>query len=177
MPRCRVCKEKFEPKVFLQKHCVENDECIASELEYKKGLAQKSWNKEKKVRLDALKTQSEHLKELQVIFNKWIRLRDKGLNCISCDKPPKKENAGHYRSAGANPELRFEHLNVHLQCEHCNTYLHANLINYRINLIKKIGLEKVEWLEGPHETKNYSIPELEEMKEDYKFRIKEKIFN
>ena len=173
MPKCKTCKQKFTPKVFLQKNCFENKECIQAELERKKGLANKTWKKEKKERKESLKTKSEYLKELQVIFNKWIRLRDSGLDCISCQKPAKKENAGHYRSVGGNPELRFEPLNNNLQCEYCNTYLHGNLIDYRINLIKKIGIEKVEWLEGRHEPKKYTIQEVKEMKEYYRNKIKE----
>tara|TARA_R110002020_G_scaffold65330_7_gene172611 strand:+ start:1296 stop:1829 length:534 start_codon:yes stop_codon:yes gene_type:complete len=172
MARCKTCKDKFEPKVFLQKNCLKKDECIKAELKLKKQASKKNWNKEKKQRKEALKTLSDHIKELQVIFNQWKRLIDKGNNCISCDKPSKKENAGHYRSAGGNPELRFEPLNVHLQCEYCNTYLHGNLIYYRINLIKKIGLEKVEWLEGYHEPKNYTIDQIKGLKVLYRLKIK-----
>jgi hypothetical protein len=172
MPRCKTCREKFEPKTFNQKNCFKNQECINAELELKKKLHSKSWNKEKKERKEKLKTNSDYLKELQVIFNKWIRLRDQGLNCISCQKPAKKENAGHYRSVGGNPELRFEPLNNNLQCEYCNTYLHGNLIDYRINLIKKIGLDKVEFLEGKHEPKHYSIDQIKGLKVMYRLKIK-----
>ena len=170
--RCKTCREKFEPKTFNQKNCFKNQECINAELELKKKLHSKSWNKEKKERKEKLKTNSDYLKELQVIFNKWIRLRDQGLNCISCQKPAKKENAGHYRSVGGNPELRFEPLNNNLQCEYCNTYLHGNLIDYRINLIKKIGLDKVEFLEGRHEPKHYSIDQIKGLKVMYRLKIK-----
>ena len=159
-------------KFFLQKNCLKKDECIKAELELKKKESKKAWSKEKKERKEKLKTRTDYQNELQVIFNKWIRLRDKGNNCISCNKPPKKENAGHYRSVGGNPELRFEPLNNNLQCEYCNTYLHGNLIDYRINLIKKIGIEKVEWLEGKHEPKKYTIDELKGLKVLYKLKIK-----
>jgi len=176
MPKCRNCKEKFEQYEFNNKFCKKID-CQTAKalylLDKKRKQQKKDWNKEKKERKEKLKTRSERLNDLQKIFNKFIRLRDKGNNCISCDKPPKKSNAGHYRSVGGNPELRFEELNNNLQCEYCNTYLHGNLINYRINLIKKIGLKKVEWLEGKHEPKKYTIPELIELKEYYKQKIKE----
>lgn len=45
--RCLNCKQKFEPKVFLQKFCGENEECIAAESEYKKEKISASNNKEK----------------------------------------------------------------------------------------------------------------------------------
>lgn len=175
MPRCRNCKDKFIPKVFNIKYCDKDDcrsEMIRTTLSKVKVKKDKEQRKVKRDALERLKTNSDYKKELQVIFNKFIRLRDKGLNCISCNKPAKKENAGHYRSAGGNPELRFEPLNVHLQCEYCNTYLHGNLIDYRINLIKKIGLEKVEWLEGYHEPKNYTIDQIKGLKVLYKLKIK-----
>ena len=168
MPRCKVCKDKFEPKYFLQKTCFDPS-CI---LEWKNKVKAKEWKQEKKVLKDKLKTNSDHVKELQVIFNKFIRARDKGLNCISCGNPAKKENAGHYRSAGGSPEYRFNEKNVHLQCEYCNTFLHGNLIEYRKGLIKKIGLEEVEKLESKTEAKKYSILELIEMKVIYKDKIK-----
>jgi len=171
--RCKKCKEIFEPKVFNQKFCLKKDECIRAALEMKRKEQAKMWRKEKKERKEKLKTLQDHKKELQVIFNKFIRLRDKGKRCISCGKIPKKSNAGHYRSVGGNPELRFNEFNNNLQCEWCNTYLHGNLIDYRINLIKKIGLEKVEWLEGFHEPKHFSIDEIQEMKIKYKQKIKD----
>ena len=165
--KCKICKSKFEAKFPFQKTCF-NTECI---LTYSKQIInEKRKAKHKKIK-EGLKTRSDHLNELQTIFNKWIRLRDAGSNCISCCKPCKKENAGHYRSVGGNPELRFEPLNVHLQCEYCNTYLHGNLINYRINLIKKIGIEQVEWLEGKHELKKYSVEEIKVLKIVYKEKI------
>lgn len=166
--RCKVCKEKFEPKYFLQKTCF-NTSCV---LEWSKQVKKKEWNQKKVKIKEKLKTRSEHLNDFQKIFNKYIRLRDNGNVCISCKKQCKKENAGHYRSVGANPELRFEELNCHLQCEYCNTYLHGNLIEYRINLIDKIGINKVEWLEGNHKPKKYTIHELKEMKNNYRAKIK-----
>ena len=171
--KCKNCKIKFEPKYFNQKFCMDKNECIKAFTDKAREKQRKDWNKEKKERKEALKTLSEYKKELQVIFNKWVRLRDKGLNCISCNKPAKKENAGHYRSVGGNPELRFEELNNNLQCEYCNTYLHGNLIDYRINLIKKIGIDKVDWLEGKHDPKHYSIENIKGLKVIYRLKIKQ----
>lgn len=176
MPRCRNCKDKFVQYQFNNKFCKEIDCQVQKSLYLVEKMQQqklKEINKDVKQRKEKLKTTSDYLKELQVVFNKWVRARDKGLNCISCNKPAKKENAGHYRSVGSSPTLRFEPLNVHLQCEYCNTYQHGNLIPYRQNLIKKIGIDLVEWLETEHEPKHYSKPELIIMKEEYKEKIKQ----
>jgi len=170
--KCKECKQPFKPVRPLQRVC-----SLSCSIEDAKKTREKKEAKEwkvKKVKMkEKLKTKSDYLKEVQVIFNKFIRERDKGLNCISCNKPAKKENAGHYRSVGGNPELRFNELNCHLQCEYCNTYLHSNAINYRINLIKKIGIECVEFLEGRHDPQHYTIDELKEMKVHYRNLIKE----
>ena len=111
-------------------------------------------------------------KKTQALFNKAIRLRDEGAVCISCQKPPKKKNAGHYLSRGARPELRFEPLNCHLQCESCNSFKSGNQALYRINLIKKIGVEQVEWLEGPHDPKHYTLRDLKILQRWYQRKIK-----
>lgn len=169
--KCKNCNEVFQKLKPLQMTCT-----YKCALKYAKTIREKKeakqWKAEKKELKEKLKTTSDYLKETQVVFNQWIRLRDKGLACISCQKPAKKENAGHYRSVGSSPQLRFEPLNNNLQCEYCNTHLHGNLINYRINLIKKIGLDKVEFLETEHKPKHYSIPELILMKQDYKEKIR-----
>lgn len=114
------------------------------------------------------------VKKTQEIFNKFIRLRDKASGCISCNAPfHDKYDAGHYRSTGAHPELRFCELNNHGQCVHCNQHLSGNLIDYRIGLVRRISATDLEWLEGHHEPKKYTIEELKDLQQHYKQLIKE----
>lgn len=80
------------------------------------------------------------------IFNSWVRNRDKGLGCISCGSLNQIQ-AGHFYSAGKHDSMRFEEDNVNSQCKHCNYFMSGNLLNYRKNLIKKIGSERVERLD------------------------------
>jgi len=80
-------------------------------------------------------------------FRKWVRDRDVELKCISCDSY-NTSDASHFYSAGNYPALRFNPDNVHLSCKKCNMYLSGNLIEYRKNLITKIGLKKVEDLDN-----------------------------
>ena len=175
MPRCKNCKQIYDQYEFNNKFCKDIN-CQTAKALFKldkiKKQKTKDWKTKKKAIKEKLKTTSDYVKETQIVFNRWVRLRDDGLPCISCQKPAKKENAGHYRSVGSSPHLRFEPLNNNLQCEYCNTYLHGNLINYRINLIKTIGLKKVEDLEQNQQPKNYSIPELIHLKEIYKEKIR-----
>jgi hypothetical protein len=125
--------------------------------------ADKAQQRRDKAKLAALKPRSHWLRQAQVAFNGWIRARDADLGCISCGTRDGKVNAGHYRSVAACPELRFEPLNVHRQCERCNTFLHGNLIHYREALKTLIWKDALEWLEGPHEPKHYTTDELRAM--------------
>jgi len=85
-------------------------------------------------------------KKAQIVFNAWIRKRDSNESCISCGSY-NTEHASHYYSAGKHNNLRFEEDNVWLSCKKCNYFMHGNLIPYRENLIKKIGLKRVERLD------------------------------
>lgn len=167
--RCKNCKDKFEPIRFNHKYCLK-DECIRA---FVSEVKEKSW-KETKVRLkDGLKTNQDWLKEAQTIFNKYIRLRDMGLLCISCNTLPKKKNAGHYFSSGGHSNVRFDEENVHLQCEHCNTYLSGNLLNYQIGIEKRIGADRLIELQGrAHLEKRWSVDELKEIIKKYKTKVR-----
>ena len=168
IPKVIECDNLFQRKGYC------DIDCLAEHTRAKRVIAEDK--KERKVMREAkekLKTKGDYAKEAQTAFNAWIRERDTGKVCISCQKPPKKKNAGHYRSVGAMAQLRFEPLNVHLQCEHCNTHLSSNAIEYRINLVKKIGVDKVEWLEGPHEPKRYRKEDYIEIKRIYKQKLKQ----
>jgi hypothetical protein len=46
-------------------------------------------------------------------------------------------------------------------------------VNYRIELVKRIGAEAVEWLEGPHEAKKYTVEELKAMTAEYRAKTRE----
>lgn len=79
-------------------------------------------------------------------FNKFIRFRDQNKVCVSCNQKSVLQ-AGHFYSAGHYPILRYNENNCFGQCKKCNLFLSGNLNEYRKNLIKKIGREKVEELD------------------------------
>lgn len=78
--------------------------------------------------------------------NKYIRKRDEGKPCISCGNN-KGSEAGHYIAVGQCDALRFDLDNIHLQCHSCNYHKHGNQMQYRLNLVNRIGAERVEALE------------------------------
>ena len=168
--RCKNCKDKFEPIRFNHKYCLK-DECIKAFVEEVKT---RQWKETKTRMKNDLKTTQDWLKEAQTIFNKYIRLRDTGLWCVSCNLPPKKKNAGHYFSSGGHSNVRFDEDNVHLQCEACNTFLSGNLLQYQIGIQKKIGAQKLlELQERAHVTKKWTIDELKEIIKTYKAKVNE----
>jgi len=161
--KCKFCQLEFIPERQFQSVC--SVQCAWGQVNERN---RKKVKKADRKRKQELKTNGELLREAQKEFNAYIRLRDHGNNCISCGKKSgAKINAGHYKTVKAYPELRFDELNVHLQCEWCNSYLSGNITKYREGLIKKIGLEKVEWLEGPHEPKKYTREQIIEIKKKY----------
>jgi len=176
--RCRVagCGATFTPTRSFQKWC--SPDCAVvlarqAQEKQRKSIAQRE-RREIKVRKEKLKSRADHLKDTQHAFNAWIRERDAGQPCISCGTTADVQYcAGHYRTTAAAPELRFEPLNVHLQCNrNCNMGRSGNLLGYRPRLIEKIGLEAVEWLEGLHEPKKYTIDELKALTALYRAKTR-----
>jgi len=118
--------------------------------------------------------------KLALVFNKWIRKRDcdgePGTNCISCQKwyPFEKLHAGHYHHSKSSI-LRFDPRNVNAQCGfNCNTSRGGNLIEYRINLCKKIGEDQVKEIESiRHQPLKMSPDEIKEEIEHYRELLKE----
>ena len=171
MPRCKNCKNKFEQVRFNQKFCLE-PECVRVWVESEKA---KQWKKTKQKAKQDLMTLSDYLKLTQQVFNKFIRLRDKGNVCISCQKKINGvEHASHFLSAGGHSIVRFHEDNVWTSCYKCNVMLSGNQVEYRKALIDKIGIERVEWLENNgSKEKKWTKDELKELMEKYKNKIKE----
>lgn len=173
--KCRICARTFTPISSMSKVC-----SVPCSLEWARRLAvqklaraRREERKSLREALEKAKTRGTHLRELQAAFNAWIRARDAGRPCISCGRHHEgRWHAGHYRSVGSEPSLRFEPDNVHLQCAPCNLHLSGNLIPYRVNLLKKIGAARVEWLEGPHAPKKLTVPEILELKAFYRAEVR-----
>lgn len=169
--RCKNCKNKFEQVRFNQKFCLE-PECVRVWVESEKA---KQWKKTKQKAKQDLMTLSDYLKLAQQVFNKFIRLRDKGQVCISCQKKINGvEHASHFLSAGGHSIVRFHEDNVWTSCYKCNVMLSGNQIEYRKALIDKIGIERVQWLENNgSKEKKWTKEELKEIMAIYKKKIKE----
>ena len=117
---------------------------------------------------------SKQLALAQKAFNSFIRYRDRECDCISCGRPtkPAQSQAGHYRSVGAAPHLRFNQFNNNKQCVQCNLHKSGNAVDYRINLVKKIGVESVERIEEENSPKKWTISEIRSIGDYYKRLLK-----
>ncbi|WP_339731432.1 recombination protein NinG [uncultured Pseudomonas sp.] len=173
----RTCRAPFIPKQSFEKWC--SPDCavlIIKAAEANKRLAfEQRERREIKVRKEKLKGRGDYAKTAQDAFNAYIRARDAGQPCISCGTTADVQYcAGHYRTVGACPELRYEPLNVHRQCnKNCNLEKSGNIVEYRIRLVRKIGAEALAWLEGPHEPKKYTIEDLQQIAALYRLKLRE----
>ena len=171
----RRCEELFMPRHPFVKFCCPEHGVLIWEANKAKEVAKnaRKASKERREGLLAIKDRSTWLREAQAAFNAFIRERDKDQPCISCNRHHTGQyHAGHYRTTKAAPELRFNENNVHKQCSACNNHLSGNILEYRINLVRLYGQEYVDYIEGPHLPKKYTIPELQEIIKKYKANLK-----
>ncbi|PXX59502.1 Bacteriophage Lambda NinG protein [Pseudomonas sp. LAMO17WK12:I10] len=170
--RCPSCRVMFVPARTSQAVCGEIECAIAygqsekGQARAKKALADVG-RREIKDRKDKLKSRAEYAKEAQAVINRYVRLRDAHLGCISCDKPASwggQWHCSHFRSVGAAAHLRFNLWNMNKSCSQCNAHLSGNIMVYRPRLVEKIGAEKVEWLECDQELVRHEIPYLKRLK-------------
>jgi len=83
------------------------------------------------------------------------------------------QTAQDYVPAGRSNKLRFDEDNVHGGCVRCNLYESGNLRGYRIGLIERIGVERVEQLEADHEARKWTKEELRELVAEYRRKARE----
>lgn len=175
---CKVCRNKFEPTRPLQSVCGWTCAVVIGKEQADKSRITKARNEAKAHREAKVKakTMTEWLDDAQVWVNRYIRLRDANDPCISCGttNPNIQYAAGHYRTRKSASHLRFNHDNLHKQCNHrCNKQLSGNIAGYRPALIQKIGIERVEALEHDNSIHRWTISEAKEVIATHKQLIRE----
>lgn len=179
---CKVCKEKFTATFANVWWCCPAHGAIyALELRAKEKIkaeakrireqkeAEKEGRKRRAERREALKTKSQWRVEAQAAFNKYVRLRDEGLPCISCGRLPEQKyggsmDCGHYRSRGAASHLAFNLHNTAGQCVFCNRNMSGAQKAFELGLIDRIGADKVEALNNENSNRKFDIPYLQRIK-------------
>lgn len=185
---CPICSTEYIPRSSLQKVCHNYKCAIAFNKQRDAEIAAREQRKRErelsadlKQRREALKTRAEWEREAQAAFNRYIRMRDMYQECIS--HPGKlisnsnyitgsAIDASHYRSRGAASHLRFNVFNVHAACTRCNRQLSGNAVEYRIRLIERIGLERVERLESDAGPRKFDIDYLKRVKSIFSRRAR-----
>ena len=179
--KCRCgCGRTFVPRSSTQ---------IAYGLECALKIAEKSREKrekavaklERKATREAkekLKTRRDYMKEAQAAFNAFVRERDKNQPCICCGQPLGSGevggayDCGHYRSVGSAPHLRFDERNAHAQRKQCNRWGAGRAVDYRLGLIRRIGIKDVEDLEADDLARKWTMQELIEIRDTYRAKLK-----
>ncbi|KRC97700.1 ninG protein [Pseudomonas sp. Root9] len=175
------CRASFVPQRLGQAVC--SPKCGLAIKDVNQAKARKSLAQvgraEIKVRKEALKSRGDHMREAQQAFNEYIRTRDQaaGHLCISSGKPldwsGNAVDAGHYRSVGSAPHLRFDERNCHAQSKQDNRFLSGNAVDYRIGLIARIGQEAVDALEADQSVRKYTVDEIKAIKATYRAKTRE----
>ena len=144
--KCKSCGKMFTQSYStLQIAC--STKCAINYAKTKKKEQAESLNDariEKAVKdtLSALKT------SLMIVCHKFIRERDKFLNCISCGAKWHKDfQAGHFFKAELYSNLKFNEFNINGQCQKCNLRKDGNPDGYRKGFIERYGVEKLKELD------------------------------
>jgi hypothetical protein len=171
--KCKACTTVFQPARSTQSVC--SPACaaswVATQRTKKEARAARDERKSLAERRTKLKTRREWIAECQAVVNKVARLRDilAGHGCISCGAKPEQKfggtfDAGHYRSVGSAPHLRFFLPQLCGQCVRCNRDLGGRAVDFRKGLIERIGIERVEEIESMQWTAKWSVEYLQRLK-------------
>jgi hypothetical protein len=174
--KCAVkgCGNRFQPRNLSHKVCGTGCAAVFAVTQRKRLDAKQT--RERKL---ALKTLPDWTKDVQRVFNAYIRARDHAQTCICCGRTSSKQfltgsnwDAGHYRSTGSAPHLRFDERNVHRQLAQCNRHGAGRAVDYRRGLIARIGLAAVEALEADQAPRHYTIDDLKRLKAEYSAKLR-----
>ena len=174
MAKCKFCKKDFTQ--FNSTISVCGYQCAIEwgKLHPKKTSIKRVNSQLKSEAKEKLETYSQKVNKAKVIFQKWIRERDKDLPCISCGTTKASMwHASHFKKAETFSGVIFHELNTWKSCSKCNVFLNGNELKYRENLVKKIGVKQVEALEqlaNETRTKKWTIEELQTIKTKYKIK-------
>ena len=179
--KCSYCKKKVPAESTVRsglrafcsiEHLVEFSKSEAGQKIIKKAIL-----KDTREQKENIRSKSDWMKLAQAAVNQWVKFRDRDQGCISCGARPEQKrggtvDAGHYRSRGAAGHLRFNTNNIHAQCVKCNRHLSGNVVEYRINLIRRIGEDKVQQLEEDFTIRNFDVDYLKRITRIFRKRLR-----
>ena len=178
--KCSDCRQPFTKFNSMQKRCLPCAILKGREMSLRASTklekeARKADRIKIKARLEGLKRLPDYIRETQIAVNRRVLERDRGLPCISCGAPDtgqaNSRDAGHYRSRGSAPHLRFDARNIFAQCKRCNRYLGGNAAAMRVGMVQRIGLAEVEALEADNDEKKWTREELQAIKAERRKKL------
>ena len=168
---CKVCRKKFKPWSTTQKVC--STPCAIILSNRQKDAKAKQQRKADKLKRDSLRPRIWYVKRMINAFNNFIRFRDKDEPCISCGRHHTGQyHSGHYLTTKARPWLSTHPANASKQCYSCNVPLSGNIAEYRFALIKKFGLNMVEYLENSHSYYSLTVEDMTDITMHYREELK-----
>jgi len=178
--KCKGCGERFpkDEMIKVQLSWYHSFECASASAlaKIQRKAATNTKKKEKADRAkqrndkEKVKTMAEWFDQLQTLVNQYVvHVKDYGEPCCTCQKTTQniKYDAGHMRSRGSTPELRFELTNIHKQCSvNCNQHGSGMRKEYELFIIDKYGKDHLDWLNGPHPSLKEQFPHYADVKNE-----------
>lgn len=187
--KCKICRDKFKPKYFLQKACF-NPVCLAewSKIDREKKADIKFKVKKKEFNLNDIPYQHDLTQKvynkLRVLEEKeWFESRGLEPECISCGKTNMDWCCGHLKTRGSQKNLAYDKNNTFLQCNrYCNKGLSGNINGNKTTRGYLVGLEVrfgkneaqriIDYCETNTKVKKWKGKELEQMRKEFNIEIK-----
>src|SRR6185437_7930021 len=133
-----------------------------------------------KQKLEKLRPLSYWRKKAKSALHAFVRERDHGKSCISCDtiliktgKPGGDYDAGHFRSVGSAKHLEMDVRNIHGQCKQCNNHRSGNVIEYERRLRIRYGDRMVDELLADNTSRMYRKTDYQAIEAVCKQRLKD----
>lgn len=177
--KCKHCKKRMpedQARHVLHKECIEpwsvaflaKKQAKEKSDRLKKAKVERAEIRSKKQKL---KPRAKWLSECQAIVNRYVRVLalSHGQGCYTCGATPAQKfggtyDAGHFRSVGSAPHLRFWMPQIKLQCIPCNRHQGGMALAFRRALVQEHGVEWVEALEAMQHVAKLDIPYLARLK-------------
>lgn len=169
---CPICRNSYVPFQPMQAVC--SPRCAMKKVRLAKveeRLSEKAERAETKRRKEAIKPRAKWLAECQAIVNRYVRILalSRGQGCFTCGAMPQQKfggtyDAGHFRSVGSAPQLRYWIPQIKIQCIPCNRHKGGMALSFRKALVEDHGDEWVDRLESMNHSAKFDVDYLRRFK-------------
>lgn len=173
--RCRnpECRAQFTPMLALQFACSPGCALTLARNKRERDCAKQARAERAadRVKREKMKPRAKWLAECQAIVNRYVRLTalSRGEGCYTCGATPAQKfggtyDAGHFRSVGSAPHIRFFLPQIKMQCIPCNRHKGGMALAFRRNLVRDHGEAWVESLEALQHIAKFDVDYLRRFK-------------